>query len=147
MFTHILIPTDGIPASRCAVDLGLELATQHGATVYALYVVEVRSSLGHVDLVVERREKEGEAAVEAVEDQAHTQELSAPVEKMFRYGVPLDAILDYAGDYDVDLIVIGKYEWTGIQRLLHVGRVAERLTREADIPALVAGAATCTEST
>lgn len=144
MFTHILIPTNDPSGSTCAVDIGLEIATQHEAAVHALYVVETVSSMGQFDLVVERREKEGEAAVEAVEHQARNAGVS--VQKVFRYGAPSDVILGYAAAHDIDVIVMGTHGRSGLRRLLNAGDVAERVVREADVPVLVVGSAACERS-
>jgi nucleotide-binding universal stress UspA family protein len=144
MFTRILIPTNEPSGSTCAVGIGIEIATQYEATVHALYVVEKVSSIGHFDLVVERREEEGEAAVEAVEHRARKAGVS--VQKAFRYRVPSDAILGYAADHDIDVIVMGTHGRSGLRRLLNAGHVAERVVREADVPVLVVESAACEQS-
>lgn len=141
MFERILIPTDGTPNSECAVENGLGLAAKHDAEVYALYVVETSSSMGHYDLAVERREAEGEEAVEAVERRGA--EYGVPVTKAFRYGDPREEILDYADDHDVDLIMMGTRGRSGFGRLVSAGSVAERVVRKADVPVMVAGPKAC----
>lgn len=144
MFTHILIPTNEPSGSTCAVDIGLEIATRYEAAVHALYVVEMVSSIDQFDFVVERRETEGEVAVEAVEDRARRAGVS--VQKAFRYGVPSDAILSYAADHDIELIVMGTHGRSGLRRLLNAGSVAERVVQEAEVPVLVVGPAACERS-
>ncbi|WP_227377393.1 universal stress protein [Haladaptatus halobius] len=142
MFSRILVPTDGTPSSACAVENGLGIAAEYGATVHALYVVETSSSMGHVDFVVERHEKAGEDAVDAVERRAVA--FSVAVVKAFRYGVPDEQILDYADDHDIDLIVMGTHGRSGLGRFVKAGSVAERVVRDADIPVMVAGRDACT---
>lgn len=140
LFNQILIPTDGESADS-AIETGLDIAMDHDAAVHALYVVDTTSSMSHFDLVVERREAAGERAVETVERRAN--ERGIEVTKAFRYGVPHEAILDYATDYEIDLIVMGTHGRSGFQRLLQAGSVAERVIRDARIPVLVVGAANC----
>ena len=142
MYDRILVPTDGTAGSTCAVENGLELAAKYGATVHALYVVETDSSMGHLDPFVERREAEGEEAVEAVEERAA--EYDVVVTKVFRYGTPHEQILDYVDDHDVDLVVMGTHARSGFDRLLDAGSVAERVVRGASVPVMVAGKDACT---
>lgn len=134
MFEHILIPTDGTATSEGAVTIGIGLATEHNAKVHALYVVKTDSSLGHFDIVVERREARGERAVDAVEAQA--QDADVPVEKVFRYGGPANVIPDYAQTADIDLVVMGTPSRSGIRQLIHPRSAAERVVRAADVPVL-----------
>ena len=142
MYDRILVPTDGTAGSTCAVENGLELAAKYGAAVHALYVVRTDSSMGHYDPVVERREAEGEAAVEAVEERATDYDVT--VTKAFRYGTPHKEILDYVADHDVDLVVMGTHGRSGFDRLVNAGSVAERVLREASVPVMVAGEDACT---
>ncbi len=141
VFSRILIPTDGTPSSDCAVENGLGIAAEYGATAHALYVVETSSSMGHVDFVVERQEATGEDAVEAVERRAEA--FGVAVVKAFRYGVPHEQILDYADDYDIDLVVMGTHGRSGLGRFVKAGSVAERVVRAADVPVMVARRDAC----
>ena len=142
MYDRILVPTDGTAGSTCAVENGLELAAKYGAAVHALYVVETDSSMGHFDPFVERRESDGEEAVEAVEERAADYDVA--VTKAFRYGTPHEQILDYVDDHDVDLVVMGTHGRSGFDRLVSAGSVAERVVREAGVPVMVAGRDACT---
>lgn len=142
MFARVLIPTDGTPASACAIENGLELAADYGASVHTLYVVETGSSMGHIDLVVERQEAAGENAVEAVERRSRA--YAVAVTKAFRYGVPHEQILDYAADHGVDLIVMGTNRRSGFKRFVKAGSVSERVVRDAEVPVMVAGRDACT---
>lgn len=143
MFDRILIPPDGTSGSDCAVENGLELAAKHDAEIYALYVVDTDSAMGHYDVAVERAEATGEEAVEAVEGRAAESGYDMSVTKAFRYGNPHEEILDYAADHDVDLIMMGTHGRSGFERLLSAGSVADRVVREADVPVMVAGREAC----
>ena len=41
MYDNILVPTDGSDTSEVAIDHAIDLALKYGATVHALYVVDV----------------------------------------------------------------------------------------------------------
>ena len=132
----VLVPTDGPDTSDGPVDAGLDIARRTGATVHALHVVETASSMSHFDLVVERREAAGEAAVEAVADRGADRDVT--VRKAFRYGTPHEEIHGYAADHDVDLIVVGTREQSVVQRLFAPTSTLERVVRGTDVPVLVA---------
>ena len=51
----------------------------------------------------------------------------------FIVGIPTDALLKYAKDNDIDLIVMGTHGRTGLLRLL-MGSVAEAVVRRAPCP-------------
>lgn len=137
MYNEILIATDGNRASISAVETGVEIAVRHKANVHALYVVKTDSSLGHFDPVVERRESTGERAVEFVEDYATLHDVN--VTKAFRYGRPDEQIISYAGDHNLDLIVVGSSKRSGLSRILYPKSISERIIRDADVPVLVVG--------
>ncbi|WP_101297353.1 universal stress protein [Halegenticoccus soli] len=132
MFERILVPTDGSRAVERAVEVGLRMASTDGATVHALFVVETREEW---DFAVERREREGERAVEAVEGRGD--ELGVPVIKAFRYGLPHEEIVDYADAHGIDLVVVGSHGRTGFGRFVHAGSVAEHVVRRSRVPVLV----------
>lgn len=134
---QVLVATDGKANSTQVTELALQLARIHDAAVHALHVVERRSSLGHLDPVIERREEQGERAVEDVEARAREYELS--VTKAFRYGVPHEAIKQYAIDHGIDLIVVGPVGASGLERLITPKSVTERLVDGAPSPVVVAG--------
>ncbi len=54
-----------------------------------------------------------------------------------RIGKPVDTVLQFATDYDADIIVVGTHGRRGLERLL-LGSVAEMLVRTARCPVLVA---------
>lgn len=51
------------------------------------------------------------------------------------YGLAAERIVNYANNYDVDLIVIGTHGRTGLSRIF-MGSVAEAVVRNADCPVL-----------
>ena len=52
-----------------------------------------------------------------------------------RWGSPVEAIVDYAQEQQIDMIVIATHGRTGLSHVL-LGSVAERIVREATCPVL-----------
>ena len=52
-----------------------------------------------------------------------------------QWGSPVEAIVEYAGEHQIDLIVIATHGRTGLSHVL-LGSVAERIVREANCPVL-----------
>lgn len=134
LFERVLVVTDGTETGEAAVEAGIDLAATHRATVDALYVVDTTE---HWDVVVERREREGEAAVEAAE--ARGRERGVDVEKWFRYGTAHEEVLDFADAHGVDLVVLGSARRTGLDRLVHPEPLPTRVQRGGSVPVLVVG--------
>jgi nucleotide-binding universal stress UspA family protein len=157
MYREILYPTDGSTGSEAAVEHVRDLASAFDATVHVLHVVDTRhAGLGASgaflsdepsgmsgrsaetgyegmeesdvdDELVERAETVVEEAAAALGDV----ETVSAVET----GTPHSAILRYADERDVDVIVMGTHGRTGVERYL-LGSVAEKVVRMADRPVL-----------
>ena len=135
MYDAICCPTDGSRESDAAVEHACELAELADARVHALFVVdESIAGAAEWDMDVEREEARGERALDAVADAGGRR--GVPVEKHLRRGRPHEEILDAAGDYGVDLIVMGTAGRTGLGRFLSTGSVAERVVRHSEKPVL-----------
>ncbi|MFW6317591.1 MAG: universal stress protein [Halorubrum sp.] len=135
VFERVLVVTRDDEAGRAAVDTGLDIAAAHGATVDALYVVDTSE---HWDVVVERRERTGEALVE--DAAARGEAVGVDVEKRFRYGSPHEEVLDFAAAHDADLIVVGSARRTGLARLVRPETLPVRVQRGASAPVMIVGA-------
>ena len=136
MYDEILVPTDGSDTSKRAIEHAVDLASKYDARVHALYVVDtsVYATLETgAEMVMEALEEEGEAAVKAVEDAAAADGVEVITE--VTTGSAHDAIMEYAADNDVDLIVMGTHGRTGLDRYL-LGSVTERTVRASDVPVL-----------
>jgi len=137
-YDDILIPTDGSEGTRVALDHAATVATDHGATVHALYVVNKRLYLAtekdERDGAIEKLENRGEDAVESVTERMAEDGLD--VVSAVADGVPHREILSYAGTNDADLVVMGTRGKTGRDRLVNLGSVAEKVVGGADVPVL-----------
>ncbi|WP_436926848.1 universal stress protein [Halosimplex amylolyticum] len=139
-YERILVPTDGSEPSERATEHAVDLASQYGATVEALFVVdETYPATSHWDVVVEEEEATGERALDAVAEAGEN--AGVAVERHLRRGVPHEEIVDAADDYGVDLIVMGTHGRTGLSRVASTGSTTERVVRLTTVPTLVVGGA------
>ncbi|AGN02633.1 universal stress protein uspa-like protein [Salinarchaeum sp. Harcht-Bsk1] len=138
MYERILVPTDGSAGVERAVEHAIDLATTHGATIHAVYVVNTASYGGipmetSWDGIRDVLSDEGQAALERVRTLAEAAEVEA--EAAVLDGSPSRQIVNYAEEADCDLIVMGTHGRGGLDRLL-LGSVAERVVRSSEIPVL-----------
>ncbi|RLM71003.1 universal stress protein [Halorubrum sp. Atlit-8R] len=159
MYDRILYPTDGSAGSEAAAAHVGALASQFGASVDVLHVIDTREGgLGLSGAFLDddpqamsgRSPDEGyigrhgdgpdpEAVEAGLTDhaealiQASTGEvdLTTAVES----GTPHSVILRYADEADADLVVMGTHGRTGVERYL-LGSVAEKVVRLSDVPVM-----------
>lgn len=134
-FEDLLLPTDGSEGAEIATEWGIALATELESMVHALNVVDTSPFSGVTEPgeIVGALEREGEAAIEAVRERARNAGVS--VSGSVATGAPAKAILAYATEHDVDLIVMGTHGKTGIGQWF-LGSVTENVVRGADVPVL-----------
>ena len=144
MFKHIVIATDGSPASEHAAQLAVGLARLHGAKLTAVYVVDPYPYLG----VGEINPMGFQSYMSAAQDQAA--QAHAYVERLSSQGdrpVPLEVrlveevgaasgIVQTAESLGADLIVLGSHGRSGIARLM-LGSVSNKVVAESKVPVLV----------
>jgi len=139
--TKILVPLDFSTSSDAALEFARTVARSFGASLQLLHVFE--------DPVLTTGFAEAYAPLPpdtraALIDDAGTQlanRLSAEDRGQFRAttdvisGFSATAIVEYAQDHDIDLIVMGTHGRTGMAHLV-IGSVAERVVRLASCPVL-----------
>ncbi|WP_336337640.1 universal stress protein [Haloarcula brevis] len=146
MYEHILVPTDGSETAENAVDQAIDIASKYGATVHALYVVDVdatsyslgteqvdRIRQGHLDEMTEVKEA-ADKATGYVRDRAA--EHGIEVEEHVTAGEPARAIRKFVEDNDIDLVVMGSHGRSGLKRVI-LGSVTEKVLRRTRLPVLV----------
>ncbi|QKY22083.1 universal stress protein (plasmid) [Halolamina sp. CBA1230] len=135
MFDSLLLATDG-SGNRRAIQHVLDLATQHNATVHALYVIDiVRSGPGIMGRsnTESSLHDEGRDALESISLAAQDRDISIVTE--IREGRPAREICTYANEADVDLLILSPHGRSGFARLLR-GSVTEQTLRQAEQPVL-----------
>jgi nucleotide-binding universal stress UspA family protein len=144
MFKHILLATDGSPASAHAAKLAVKLARIHGAKLMAVYVIDPYPYLS----IGESNPYGFQAYMAAA--QKHAADAHAEVAELCKHGgtaVPLElraienaaasmGIVQIAKEEAADLIVMGSHGRSGIARLM-LGSVANKVLAESVVPVLI----------
>ena len=139
---HILVPTDFSEPADAALTYGRELAARFGATLHVLHVAENiyvttfgAESYAAVAPDLQRRLEEGARVRlnELVIDSDGSGPPTTPV--VMTSASPAFAIIDYAKENGIDLIVMGTHG-RGVLAHLLMGSVAERVVRLASCPVL-----------
>lgn len=138
---NILVATDFGPAADTALTYGRALADTYGARVHLLHVVQSVylaapaydyagiSPAMQLEIDTAAR-KQTEAAL--TDDERRTQRaIAVTVTSMS----PAAAIVEYARDHDIDLVILGTHGRGPFSHLL-MGSVAERVVRTAPCPVL-----------
>ena len=140
MYDTILVPTDGSEVSEHAAREAFELAAAVGARVQILFVVDESASsflltTDTMSQVLGELQDEGERATEAAVALAPD---DVDVETAIVRGMSIySAIVEYAEDNDVDLVVMGTHGRHGVENLL--GSTTQRVLTNTEIPVLVVG--------
>ncbi len=138
MYDSVLIPTDGSEMVDTTLEHGLRIASDHDATVHALYVVDsrvARAAENAREEVESSLRAEGEDAIDHVVARAEEQGLEATGE--IRSGTPQKEIVEYAEETGISLIAIGTHGKSPREKLLTMGSVTERVVDNAPVPVLV----------
>lgn len=138
MFDTILIPTDGSDHAIRAGEHGAALARAFDATLHVVSMVDLRRDGGPFNAgglreeVREQFRNDARRAIDLVEEV-----VDGPDERQTAVleGDPVDDLLAYADDHDVDLIAMGTQGRTGLDRYV-AGSIAEGVIRRADVPIL-----------
>ena len=143
MRKKILLATDGSETSMRAAKNAVSIGKKAGATVTAVYVVDVHrlaqlpgyaAMPGIKDNLMELMFKEGSEALEEIEDMAR--DAGVAYERVVAEGDPGEELLKLCRDPGFDLIVLGTIGKSGLKRFL-LGSVAEKVVRHSHVPVLV----------
>ncbi|MBI3415811.1 MAG: universal stress protein [Verrucomicrobia bacterium] len=135
---RILVPTDFSEASRPALAVASELATQFRASITLIHVfpTALPTELSHLGILFEQKRLATQARERLL--RFREQELPAvlPVETILLEGGPAFEINRLAKDSETDLIIAATHGHTGLKHLW-LGSTAERIVRHAPCPVLV----------
>jgi nucleotide-binding universal stress UspA family protein len=139
---NILVATDFGEASEASLRYGRELATKFGATLHVLHVAQnvAIATVGaetFAAMAPRLQDDIEEAARARLNEALIDSDRSGPVTRpvVMTATSPALAIVDYATDHDVNLIVMGTNGRGAIEHFL-MGSVAERVVRMAPCPVL-----------
>ncbi len=131
---RILCPVD-LYSDYCAVNVvASALAAAYQAELIYLHISQPIAPYGsgyaYVDVMHEAEEE-----LELIKQISPIGDRDIPHQHEVKLGVPADAIVQFAKDHAVDLIVLGTHGRKGVNRVL-MGSVAEAVVRRADCPVL-----------
>ena len=139
-FKRVLIATDGSENAEKAASYGMYLAKAACAEVHVLYVISTQHAVttrtvkSWSEGLEEYLKDKGRVAISNVEKMGD--EAGVKVKSVFLKGIPVDKILEYARENNIDLIVVGTHGLTGIKKFL-IGSIAERVVRHSRVPVMV----------
>ena len=142
-YQRILVATDGSKYSIAAASEAIGIAKRCRASLYVVSVVPtesaspfdiVHSEMQH-EMIAKKEFRDGEKNVNDLLVVAKQE--GVRVEGLVVEGRPYEAIVEYAREKGVDLIVMGSHGRTGLERLL-MGSVTERVVGHADCSVLIA---------
>lgn len=135
---HLLWPTDFSQGAQKAFPHAAALAHWHDATLHVVNVREgetaTRSAMAE-EFPVSRGTLANYIDATGPPSQPVDLEALSLTQTQVDAPSPADALLEYSGDHDIDLVVAGTHGRRGLQRML-IGSVAEELLRRAPCPVL-----------
>jgi len=130
MYRHLLVPRDFSPTSEHALIRAIDLAERAGADLHLLH-----AEVLHADPVAESRAEASATPVEAIRRRLSERPDGTEVETAGDVHVATardvaagPAIVRYADEHEIDLVVMGTHGRRGLRRLL-LGSVTEEVMR------------------
>jgi nucleotide-binding universal stress UspA family protein len=138
MAKRILIPVGPSEAADAGIPLVADLARSHGATIRLLTVYPVprldagRGGIPYADRDMERLRRAGLRRLDSVAARLD----GVRLERVVRFGEPVEEILIEANAFGADLIALSTGD--GVWRSKFLGRgIADRVFRRASVPVLL----------
>lgn len=140
-YNAILVPLDGSPTARAALDHAMKLATPESSRIVLLSVIETPAMqlegygevIGTLE-IQERLRKSYETELSA--ETALLTEKGFTVTKLIREGLAHEEIVAACLEEKIDILVMTTHGRTGIAHFI-MGSVAERVIRSAPCPVLI----------
>ncbi|QHS17661.1 universal stress protein [Halopenitus persicus] len=138
MYDTILIPYDGSDEARRGAEHGIELAAALGASVHALYVVDLPGAPRTVyirddeEQIREEHRDYGERVTEELCEMAGEQGVECTT--AIRSGSPAEEIVDYAEEHGMDAIVLGSAYQGKFRAIL--GGTSDKVVRTSSVPVI-----------
>lgn len=135
-FERILLPTDGSPASEAAAERAIELASESGAALHVLHVLELLAlPFEHSEALRTTLASEAAEFVDGVAARARDAGVRE-VDGTVRKGRPYETILEVVEERGCDLIVMGSRGRSG-HRPDVLGSVTVRVLQHSPVEVLV----------
>ena len=149
LFSKILVPIDGSEPSFHAARVGINIANKFNSEFIVLYVVVAPSPSDYanltglvtpkqIDMIIENAHQQARDWFNRTEDMIKEKNPNIKVStKVILTGVAVyGEIIQYAGQENIDLIVIGTRGRSGVKKLL-LGSTASGVVTYAECPVLV----------
>ena len=149
LFSKILVPIDGSEPSFHAAHIASNIANKFNSEIIVLYVVVSPSKSEYanltglvtpkqIDMIIENAKKQARDWFNRIEDMIKEKNPNIKVStKVILTGIAVyGEIIQYAGQENIDLIVIGTRGRSGVKKLL-LGSTASGVVTYADCPVLV----------
>jgi nucleotide-binding universal stress UspA family protein len=137
-YRRILVPRDFSPTSERALDYAIDLAGRTGADLFLMH-----AEVLHGDPLAAQEAEQLVASVDVIRDRLSKRADGSSVEATssvsthtVRDVAAAPAIVRFAEEHDIDLIVIGTHGRRGVRRLL-IGSVTEEVMRGAPCEVLI----------
>ncbi|AGN00544.1 UspA domain-containing protein [Salinarchaeum sp. Harcht-Bsk1] len=140
--SDLLVPTDGSEAAERAAPMAGTIATDHDATVHALYALDLATAVGPFSAggltgpEIERLEADRKAHVDRLADRLRSDDAERSIQTVVVRNSPHRAIRDYVDEAGVDLVVMSSRGQTSALGQV-LGSVTDRVLRTVDVPVLV----------
>lgn len=148
MISHVLVAIDGSTHAIAAVDLGCDVANKYGARVTLLHAIRQSEAallpkdvLGLVNIDIAHHRPGGlprelvDEVLRRAEERARASGAKT-VATVLEAGDPAERIIDYAREYGVNLIVMGRRGLSGLKGLL-IGSVSHKVVHLAECACLL----------
>lgn len=139
-FQRVLVATDFGPASERAVEIAVEIAASAAAELKVIHIVEdtippylLEDALLSTQALVDDIERAAQMKLDGTV--VGLKSIAPLAEGVLRRGTPAAAIVDYAEEAAVDLVIVGTHGKQGPARWL-LGSVAERVVRTSSTAVL-----------
>ena len=149
LFSKILVPIDGSEPSFHAAHIASNIANKFNSEIIVLYVVVSPSKSEYanltglvtpkqIDMIIENAKKQARDWFNRTEDMIKEKNPNIKVStKVILTGVAVyGEIIQYAGQENIDLIIIGTRGRSGVKKLL-LGSTASGVVTYAECPVLV----------
>ena len=134
---HILVAFDGSASSqkafRAAIDLGLMLKAKL-TVLTVVHIPDFSPNIDEVEETINEAEKHYQPLL--VELQDYGQKNGIEIKSVIVYGHPAEAIIKYASDREIDLIVMGTRGLGGFKKMV-IGSVAQKVVSYSSTPVMV----------
>lgn len=136
MYDTILIPFDGSDEARRGAEHGIELAASVGASIHALYVIDLPGAPRTVyvrddeEQMREEYREYGEEVTNEIREKAG--EVGVDCTTAIKTGSPAQEITDYAKENGLDAIVLGTAFQGKFKAIL--GSTSDKVVRTSEVP-------------